>query len=460
MVVERYVLMIKNYFAFIVSILCCVQFYAQQSNTSNVYIPEDMETVEAYLENINTNYIKRIKGDHASKVKKIFKDRDEKVVTSIKDSIYIFSKALDEPLSQILENIYSANPEIDHTDYRFFINNSFIPNASCFGDGMFVINLGLFNTLKSDDEIAFVICHEIAHKLLDHSLQHVTNSVSKINSKETKQKVRKIKRQKYGQTRAALSVIDELSIDILDYSKEKEAEADSLGFALFSKTVYNKSKAISALEKLKVEDDMLLDYNVKVDSVFDFETYPFKQFWLKETTSLFDVTEEINEFKLSSDTIKTHPEIEFRVEKLMTDFGLERVEASGTHDQILRINEVSHEKAIQSAIDRRLLDFAIYQLVEKFQTEYISSNYYYVTMAQVIQQIYEAKRVHKLGKYVPPKNNFSDEKRLNQIRLFLHNLELKETKKMGLAFCDTHKNVLETVDGGKAVYEYFKSINK
>ncbi|WP_204346963.1 M48 family metalloprotease [Psychroserpens algicola] len=452
--------MIKNYLLCIVCVLISAKIFAQQESTSNAYLPEDIEAVEDYLEQINSDYIKRIKGDYASKVKKIFKDRDEKVVKSIKDSAYIFSSEIDGPFYKILENVYAANPEIDKTNYRFFINNSFIPNAACYGDGMFEVNLGLFNTFTSDDEVAFVICHEIAHKLLDHSLHHVTNAISKINSKETKEKVRHIKRQKYGQTRAALSVIDELNIDILDHSKEKEAEADSLGFILYSKTIYHKSKAISALEKLKVEDDMLLNHHVKVDSVFDFESYPFKSYWLKETISIFDTEEKINEFELSSDTLKTHPEIEFRVNKLKDDFGVVNLDVAGTKDQMKFIKDVSHQKAIQSTIDRKLLDFAIYQLVEKFQNNRITATYYYHTMAEVIKQIYEAKRKHELGKYVPPKNNFSDEKHLNVIRLFLHNLELKETKKMGLAFCETHKESLKTSDSGIAIHEFFKSINQ
>jgi hypothetical protein len=419
-----------------------------------------MEVVEDYLKKINNEYIKRISGVHASKIKKVFKDRDEKVVKSINDSTYIFNSEIDRSFGEILSKIYSANPEINNKNYRFFINTSFIPNAACYGDGMFEINLGLFSTMTSDDEIAFVVCHEIAHQLLEHSLNNVTNVISTINSRETKRKVRKIKNQKYGRTRAALSVIDDLSIDILDHSKEAEAEADSLGYALFSKTNYRKSKALSALDKLKLKDEMLLNYNVRVDSVFNFENYPFKVFWLKETTSIFNTKEKINEFSLDSDTLKTHPEIEYRIEKLKKDFGIINNENVRVEEQRRVLKELAHLKAIESSIDKKLLDFAVYQLIEKFSNSLIDSDYYYNTMARVIKQIYEAKKRHELGKYVPQKNDFSGEKQLNEIRLFLHNLELGETKKMGLAFCETNKDILTENEDGSAVYNYFKSINQ
>ncbi|WP_299125066.1 M48 family metalloprotease [uncultured Winogradskyella sp.] len=451
--------MLKNYVAPILFLLCFC-FSHSQKTSDNQYLPKDIEALEDYLEQINSDYIKRIDGSHASKIRKIFKNRDEKVLESINDSVYIFNDDINIYIDSILSNIYKANPQIDNTNYKFFVNTSFIPNASCYGDGMFEIYLGLFSTLSSDDEVAFVICHEIAHKLLDHPLDNVTNVISTINSKETKKKVREIKRQKYGQTRAALSVIDELSIDILDHSKETEAQADSLGFVLFSKTIYNKYKALSALSKLQRDDDMLLSHNIRVDSIFNFETYPFKPFWLKETVSIFDTDEKINEFSLDSDTLKTHPEIEFRIEKLKSDFSIISTDSSGQENNMRLLINLANLKMIESAIDKKNLDIAIYQLVELFHNKRIGSEYYHITMASVLKQIYNAKKNHELGKYIPPKSKFSDEKQLNKIRLFLHNLELGETKKMGLAFCKANKDDLMAEDNGTEIFKFFKSINQ
>ena len=449
----------KSKYFLLLLFLVVFQFTKAQT-VVNEYVPEDLDEIERYLKRINSNYTNRISGPFSSKVKKVFKDRDEKVLKSIKDSSYVFIPEIKAHLDLILSNIYTANPEIDTSDFSFLINNSMLPNAACYGDGMFQINLGLFTTLESDDELAFVICHEIAHKYLDHSLKNVSNVIATTNSKETKKKVRKIKRQKYGQTRAALSVIDDLSIDILDHSKEVEAEADSLGFVFFSKTKYYKSKAMSSLSKLKAVDDMVLHRNVNIDSVFNFESYPFKKYWLKETVSLFDSDEKINEFKLSSDTLKTHPEIEFRINKLREDFSIKDEMVTGSRTEINEIKKVANPQSIKSAIDLKLLDLAIYQLIEKYQSHKISSDYYCSTMAKVLKSIYEAKKRHQLGKYVPPKNNFSDEKQLNTIRLFLHNLELNETKKIGLAFCEFHKGDMENYETMRTTHEFFKSINQ
>jgi hypothetical protein len=80
-------------------------------------------------------------------------------------------------------------------------------------------------------------------------------------------------------------------------------------------------------------------------------------------------------------------------------------------------------------------------------------------MAEVLKRIYLAKKNHELGKYVPPKNNFSDEKQLNTIRLFLHNLELNEVTKLGLVFCETNMNKFQSNVSFETTYNFFKTIN-
>jgi len=427
-------------------------------NVNNEYIPKYKDSIKSYFERINKKQIKSISGPFSSKIKEVYKDRDKKNYKKLEDSLFLFNSDIQKHLSIVLNNIYKSNPEIEPLDFAFFIKNSPIANAACYGDGMFEINLGLFNDLESDDELAFVICHEIAHHLLKHSIRNVTNSVSNINSSETKKKVKKIKRSKYGRTRAALKIIDQLSTNILNYSKETEAEADSLGYALYSKTKYSKPKAISALNKLRRVDDMVLYHNIKLDSVFSFPNYPFKDYWMKEKTSLFQTDEVINEFALKSDTLKTHPEIGFRIEKLKnSNASINSEGKKAMYSSIKEIKKRSHLKSIEYTIHKKKLDLAIYLLIEKFEKNLINKEEYYTLMAKVLYEIYWAKKNHELGKYVQQKNSFSKEKQLNKIRLFLNNLELKEVKKIGFAFCQANKDNTNNNKDFNKIFTFFKN---
>ncbi|WP_452600370.1 M48 family metalloprotease [Pontimicrobium sp. MEBiC01747] len=425
----------------------------------NEYIPKELDSIKKYLKRINSNQIREIKGAFSSKIKKIYKGRDEKTIEKIEDSVYYFNKEVKNNLDAILNHIYTSNPNINTKDFCFFINNSLAPNAACYGDGMFEINLGLFTVLDSDDELASIICHEIAHKLLRHSINNVTNSVATINSRETRVKVKKIKRKKYGRTRAALSIIDELSVKILDHSQTAEAEADSLGYILLSKTKYAKSNAVSALVKLKKVDDMMLYHDVRLDSVFNFESYPFKSYWLKKTASIFNAKEKIDEFKLESDTIETHPELELRVKKLNKNFNIPDSSSAISQRHLKEIKKIAYIQSIEYVVDLKLLDLAIYQLIEKYDNKKITTEYYYSTMAKVFKKIYKARKKHELAKYVRLSNNFSDEKQLNSIRRFIHNLELSEIRKIGLAFCKSNKDKLPNNKDFNEIHDFFESIN-
>lgn len=55
---------------------------------------------------------------------------------------------------------------------NLFIESNQTPNASTFSNGTIIITTGLLSLLHSEDELAAVLAHEIAHFILDHSVQN------------------------------------------------------------------------------------------------------------------------------------------------------------------------------------------------------------------------------------------------------------------------------------------------
>lgn len=394
-------------------------------------MPDDMTSVENYFKNINDKQLARIEGEFASRIKKVYKKRDEKLIEAIKDSVYLFDNKVSGYIDNILSEIYKGNPSIDNGDYEFFVKNSIVPNASCYGDGFFEVNLGLLETLTSDDEIAFVLCHEIAHELLDHPLRNVTRGIEQLNSESTKKLVQNVKKKRYGRTRAALSIVDELSVDFLDHSRTFESQADSLGFILYQNTRFNKANAISALKHLDVVDDVLFKHPVKIDSVFNFPSYPFKKFWLDDEVSLFTLNEKINDYKLSSDTLKTHPDVPFRMSKLIKEFQVDTSDFSAKGIYFEEMKDIVEDKSLKTLIDLKKYDLALYQLEKKHALNKISSDTYVLYMLSILKGVFFNKKKHQLGKYVPRQNTLSKEKEINVLRKLLHTLELKEIKAIG-----------------------------
>lgn len=52
-------------------------------------------------------------------------------------------------------------------------------NACCYPNGTIVLNTGLLAVLHSEDELVAILAHEIAHFILDHSVQNVNAAVSR-----------------------------------------------------------------------------------------------------------------------------------------------------------------------------------------------------------------------------------------------------------------------------------------
>ena len=145
-------------------------------------------------------------------------------------------------------------------------------NACCFPNGTIVLNTGLLATLHSEDELVAILAHEIAHFVLDHSVQNV-------NAAEQRQRRAEFwadlflgataavegyiasQNEYYVPGAATLSmavlsasitsqVVDRLG---LKYNHEQENEADKLAVQVLKILGYNENALATALSRLEEE---------------------------------------------------------------------------------------------------------------------------------------------------------------------------------------------------------------
>lgn len=103
-------------------------------------------------------------------------------------------------------------------------------NAMMFANGQFQINTGALAALENEAQLAFFICHEMAHFIDRHALRRYYQTEQLIKKKKTK----------HQETREKLS----------KYSQHLESLADSLGLELYLEAGYKPSEAVRALQKL------------------------------------------------------------------------------------------------------------------------------------------------------------------------------------------------------------------
>lgn len=430
--------MVKNYKKnlFVLFLFLVIGLYAQ-NNLDYTYDNNDKVGLESYFKKITENQINSISGGYKSERKKIYNKQLESLKKQLEDSTFVFNQELTNRVKVVFDEIYRVNPELKDENFRFLFDKTMYPNAGAYGNGLFTINLGLFSLFDTEDEVAFVICHELAHYYLLHIHKKIDNYITVTHSKEIKHKARAIKRKKYGKNTAGLKLLRDLSFNLSEHSREAELEADSKGFEYFSKTKYNKEAARSALNRLGDLEELIFTHKVDWDLLFSTENYKFKKNLLQKEQSLFDSEEVIDDYKWDEDSLKSHPNTDLRVEKISNLLVDERelVETENYKE----IKQLSQKIAILSAIDTNRLDYALYLV----SSNYESNPFYKSCLGQILYKMYLLKKEHNLGKYISLESDLSDEVHLNEIRRFIHNVDLYELKKMGKAFTARNKEKLK-----------------
>lgn len=435
-------------------ILSSLQLSAQEADYAYFKINPE---ITSYLNTAISSKIEGYEGERSKQNKEYWEKSKENFIENIEDSVFIYSKQIDERVSNILGEIYQSNPNIDHSNFRFFVRTSPLPNASSYGNGIFSINNGLFSLTENDDEIAFILCHEIAHYELQHIDKSIETYFQETESGDAKDRISKIKEKRYGRFALAREFYQDLSFLMRKNSREAEIEADSLGNIYYSKTSYSPAAAIAILSRLDFDERSYFNKKIDLKKYFSFEEYPFKNYWIeKEETNLFNIDKPINEYAFNADSIKTHPAIKERV-KILKAQSPEDKEVTVMDSKDLR--KISILTAIEIALDKKQLDLALYFLINEFESNNIDRQHFATKTAALFKELYVLKDSHQIGRYISPENPFSKEEELDKIRRFLINLEMKNTRKIGYFFAHENETSLSANAGGRELLAYFNNIN-
>lgn len=145
-------------------------------------------------------------------------------------------------------------------------------NACCYPNGTIVLNTGLLAVLHSEDELVAILAHEIAHFVLDHSVQNVNAAIARQKRAEFWAAIATgitaaaegyvaSKNDYYVpgaatlgmailSTSIASQVIDRLG---LKYNHEQESAADKLAVEILKILGYNHNALSTALSRLEAE---------------------------------------------------------------------------------------------------------------------------------------------------------------------------------------------------------------
>jgi predicted Zn-dependent protease len=131
-------------------------------------------------------------------------------------------------------------------NWQLVLINATTLNATCAPGGKITFYTGLIEQLNlTDDEIAAIMGHEIAHALREHGRERLSQSMAQ-------SAITNIAMLAAGSYGSAISAANQAAqyILVLPNSRQNESEADAIGLELAARAGYNPQAAISVWQKM------------------------------------------------------------------------------------------------------------------------------------------------------------------------------------------------------------------
>lgn len=166
---------------------------------------------------------------------------------------------IDDPLivnyvNEVGNKIISVLPPQPFS-YHFYVIKEDVYNAFAIPAGHIFINSGLFEAMDSEEELAGILSHEIAHVVCRHISQKIERA-RKINMATLAGMVAGVLLGAAGGAAAAANAVTMGSMAAgqsmtLAYSREDERQADQIGLHMERKAGYNGKGLLDVLEKIR-----------------------------------------------------------------------------------------------------------------------------------------------------------------------------------------------------------------
>lgn len=380
--------------------------------------------------------IKDVEGREVAYIKDLYDQRAALVVQQFNDDYFIVDTEMSPYLQEVLNSIYASNPSLPRETSVYAFRSEAV-NAMSYGEGTIAFTLGLLSRMESEAQIAFVLCHELAHYHAKHSDIKLTE-ITRLNySKDIKKKVKSISKNEYGKFTKYNQLISSLSLSITKHSREKEFEADSLALQFYLNTSYDLEAPIRTLEILDHADISLHRENLDIKKYFDFHAYPFKDHWLSYTPS--------NTWHASphgNDTLRTHPSCSKRIEaikrQLKTHVATAKKYSDSKIDKVKYLRMRSDFEIVASNYHFEQFGRGLFNSL-MLAERYPNNVYVHSMISQCLYQLYWNQKNHTLGKVLTLPDPRLEEN-YDRFLTFVHNLRLMELASLSYYYTMTKKN--------------------
>jgi hypothetical protein len=353
-------------------------------------------------------------------VRQVYFQRTHSLIRSITQRIYIADEFLQEKVDDVMRRLVDSN-SLSNVPKRILIQKNPIPNALCYGEGTFVVTIGLLANISDESQLGFALAHELAHYELDHVKNRILQQVERDYLRKTRTEIAKVLN---GSGDAEdVSALRELVYGESRFNREVELKADSLGFIIFRNAGYNEGEALSLLSVL---DSAGTQTPIGPELFLPFHTtkLPFQDHWVRPRLSVYRKTYD-NTFFFRNDSITSHPDIEMRqqiLEPLISHKGGPvNLQPDAEVRQLIRISQF---EAVESAYFLRQFDRCIH-LALRLWYSYPNDSYLVSVISKVLIDLYKTKETMYFPMLVPAYTGYYNQE-LRRVNDFLNNLTKEE----------------------------------
>lgn len=304
-------------------LICFVNVVLAQKSTYFKYSKINYSTasIDSFFKTRKINYpvdLKTVDKKIKVELENVIKESDDYIRSFYTAGMVIDDSLINAYYKTILKNILEANPHINK-EIKLVVIRAKIPNAFAMGNGVICVFTGLIPKLKSESQMAFILCHELAHKERNHSLKTVLKQIQegRMDNEVVKQLKKNVQKGKIGARTEYESRYYSFVLDSRKYSREKELEADSIGLTYLKNTNYNIKNGVESMDGLKTADkDYFDNAPLNFRNYFDSLGITYKKSW-----EFYGQASSLQAIKVkyeTPDSLLTHPNTEIRKSKLIS----------------------------------------------------------------------------------------------------------------------------------------------
>lgn len=379
-------------------------------------------------------------------IKAILEEHVDNHLTKIKAGTFIKNKELEVYLNDLVAKLVKTI----HAEAPFIIlvERSTQVNAFCTPIGSFLIFNGLLARLDCEEQLAFVLAHEIAHWELEHIKKRIEFDLNSDAQNEALKEWNKIRSGKLSME--SVKIIRDWNYSTNRYSRETELQADSLAFEMYSRLYSNMSAPLEVFHLLDSGNTYSPEYGARIFTHLDFDEYPFKKAWA------VDVSDR-NYYSAikKSDSLRSHPVTDKRIAEMKLLTGDQEVfNYKGTCERYREIKfSAQLENIASSYVNDLLQDDALYHALRlKMQHPY----HPYVN-EMIGKILLKTAKLKSEGRFIIRDNLTSYNKEQQYINNFLVNIKSHEAAEIAFHFLNQKGNFDPTYESHfKLLYDVCK----